>query len=94
MITARVIGQVVCTLKHDHLQGRRLLVVQPETHQGLKAGKARIAVDLIGADPSEQVLIVDDGAAARSILGLAGPIRCVIVGSVDEVDVGVPTESK
>ncbi len=85
MITARVVGQVVTTLKHEHLEGRRLLVVAPEDTAGLKAGKARIAVDLIGAEVGEEVLVVDDGAAARSILGLSGPIRCMIVGCVDEV---------
>jgi ethanolamine utilization protein EutN len=85
MITARVIGQVVCTLKHPHLEGRRLLVVQPDSLGDLRSGKARIAVDLIGVEVRERVLVVDDGAAARGLLGLAGPIRCVIVGKVDEV---------
>lgn len=86
MKTARVVGQVVATLKHADLHGRCLLVVEPDEIQGLSGGKATIAVDLIGCDVGERVLVVDDGAAARGIFGHAGPIRCLIVGRVDEVD--------
>lgn len=87
MKTASVVGQVVATLKHADFHGRRLLVIEPDVIEGLTAGKASIAVDLIGCDVGEKVLVVDDGAAARSILGHAGPIRCLIVGRVDEVDI-------
>lgn len=85
MKVGRVTGQVVSTLKHAHLEGRRLLVVEPEPIDGLGAGAPVIAVDTIGTDIGQRVLLVDDGAAAREVLGLTGPIRAVIVGVVDEV---------
>ena len=88
MKVGRVTGQVVSTLKHPHLDGKRLLVVEPEAQSGLAGGPPVIAVDTIGADVGERVLLVDDGAAAREVLGLVGPIRALIVGIVDEVSAG------
>lgn len=94
MKTARVVGQVVSTLKHPDFEGRRLLVIEPDEIQGLRAGKASIAVDLIGCEVGERVLVVDDGAAARGLMGRSGPIRCMIVGHVDEVDLGPEPATK
>ena len=51
-------------------------------------------MDLIGSRVGEQVLVVDDGAAARSVFGRAGPIRCMIVGRIDEVHVEDGSEAK
>jgi ethanolamine utilization protein EutN len=82
-----VIGQLVATCKHEHLHGCRMLVVQPETLDGLDGGEAILAVDRVGADVGQRVLWVDDGSAARGLLGLTGPIRTIIVGVVDEVAV-------
>lgn len=84
MKLARVMGQVVGTQKHPQLDAGRLLVVRPEPLDGLQAGEDLIAVDRIGAQPGELVLLVDDGAAARLLYGSAGPIRAVIVGVVDQ----------
>lgn len=88
MKVGRVTGQVVATLKHAHLEGRRLLIIEPEAVDGLSAGSPTIAVDGIGCEVGERVLLVDDGAAARGLLGLSGPIRAVVVGVVDEVQPG------
>lgn len=88
MKVGRITGQVVATLKHEHLQGRRLLIVEPEAIDGLGAGAPTIAVDNIGCEIGERVLLVDDGSAARGLLGLSGPVRAIIVGVVDEVHTG------
>ncbi len=85
MKVARVIGQVVGSVKHAQMEGCRLLVVRPEAVGGLDGGADTIAVDRIGVRMGERVLVVDDGAAARLLFGEAGPIRTVIVGVVDEV---------
>jgi microcompartment protein CcmK/EutM len=84
MKVARVVGQVVGTQKHAQFDSGRLLVVRPESLDGLSGGADLIAVDRIGARPGERVLLLDDGAAARQLYGSAGPIRAVIVGVVDE----------
>ena len=52
-----------------------------------------IAVDVVGAGVGETVLILDEGNSARQIFGLdTGPIRAVIVGIVDDVDINYPQD--
>ena len=52
-----------------------------------------IAVDVVGAGVGETVLILDEGTSARQIFGLdTGPIRAVIVGIVDDVDINYPPD--
>ncbi len=87
MKIARVTGQMVSTLKHPHLDSRSILVVEMESLSGLEGGRALLAVDTIGVGVGERVLVVDDGAAARTVLGLTGPIRTLIVGRVDQTSV-------
>jgi len=84
MKIARVVGTVVGSVKHSQMHGRRLLVLQPLSLGKLSGGEALIAVDMTGVGVGEEVLFVDDGAAARTILGSAGPVRTVVVGVVDE----------
>jgi len=89
MFLARVIGEVVATVKHDHLGGRKLLLVQPVTPADAATGKVAIAVDAADSGPGDLVLVADEGNMAAQVLQCArGPIRTVIVGVVDRVEVG------
>jgi microcompartment protein CcmK/EutM len=89
MFLARVIGEVVATVKHDQLVGRKLLLVQPVTPADVATGKPAIAVDTADAGPGELVLVADEGNMAAQVLRCArGAIRTVIVGVVDRVEVG------
>ena len=77
-----VVGTVVSTRKDDALVGFKLLVLEP-----LDAGGRRIvAIDTLGAGPSDTVLYVT-GGAARVGLKPATPVDAAIVGIVDTVDV-------
>ena len=92
MFLARVIGEVVATVKHKHLAGRKLLLVQPVTPADVATGKTAIAVDAADSGPGDLVLVGDEGNLAAQVLQCArGPIRTVIVGVVDRVDVGDAT---
>lgn len=87
MFLARVIGEVVATVKHGDLGGRKLLVVQPVTPRDEAAGKPIIAVDAADAGPGDRVLVADEGNTAAQVLQRPrGPIRTVVVGVVDRVD--------
>jgi len=89
MFLARVIGEVVATVKHKHLAGRKLLLVQPVTPADVATGKTAIAVDAADSGPGDLVLVGDEGNLAAQVLQCArGPIRTVIVGVVDRVDGG------
>ena len=83
MKIGRVVGQLVSTIKHPHLESERLLVVEPEEIDGVSGGRGLLAVDRIGVDVGERVLLVDDGAAAKTLTGRVGPLRALIVGVVD-----------
>jgi ethanolamine utilization protein EutN len=89
MFLARVTGEVVATIKHGDLVAQKLLVVQPVDPVDTPVGKPAIAVDAADAGPGDLVLVADEGNMAAQVLRRArGPIRTVVVGVVDRVDVG------
>ena len=86
MYIGKVIGTVVATIKIDHLDQRKLLIVDQLDLQGQETGEYDIAVDMVQAGPGDTVLVIDEGNGARQVLGLdPGAVRAVIVGVVDEV---------
>jgi ethanolamine utilization protein EutN len=88
MYIARVIGNVVATIKHPFFHGRKLMLVERLQLGGGADAKYDIAVDLVQAGPDDTVLILDEGSSARQMLDAEphGPVRAVIVGIVDAVD--------
>ena len=89
MILSRVLGTVVATEKHPAFHARKLLVVQPVDEQQQPNGKSFIAVDnTSSAGKGDLVLVLREGTGVRQILGdKTLPIRSLIVGVVDRVDV-------
>lgn len=86
MYIGRVIGTVVSTIKIDHLQDHKLLLVDQLDLDGNETGDYDIAVDVAQAGPGDTVLVIDEGNGARQVLNLdPGAVRAVIVGIVDEV---------
>ena len=86
MFLARVIGDVVATVKHSALHGRKLLVVERVDADGRRLGETLLAVDSVDAGPGDTVLVLDEGGSAAMVTGLdEPPIRTVIVGVVDAV---------
>jgi len=86
MYIGKVIGNVVSTIKIDHLERHKLLVVDRLDLDGEETGAYDIAVDIAQAGPGDTVLVLDEGNGARQVLNLSpGAIRTVIVGVVDEV---------
>jgi microcompartment protein CcmK/EutM len=86
MFLGRVVGDVVATIKHRALEGRKLLLVQPLTGEGTPFGRPTIAVDVVDAGVGDHVLVVDEGNSAAQVLAVPrGPVRTVVVGVVDEV---------
>jgi microcompartment protein CcmK/EutM len=89
MYIGKVIGTVVSTIKIDHLDDRKLLIVDMLDLDGKETGYYDIAVDVVQAGLGDTVMVIDEGNGARQILDLdPGAIRAVIVGVVDEVALG------
>jgi ethanolamine utilization protein EutN len=89
MYIGKVIGTVVSTIKIDHLDDRKLLIVDQLDLEGQETGYYDIAVDVVQAGLGDTVLVIDEGNGARQVLGIdPGAVRAVIVGVVDEVALG------
>ena len=88
MTLAKVIGSVVSTIKLPIYEGFKILVVQPVSPTGEPKGKALLALDTVQAGEGDTVLVLQEGNSARLIVGDdMAPMRCVIVGVVDEVEI-------
>jgi microcompartment protein CcmK/EutM len=91
MYIGRVVGTVVATIKHEAFYARKLLIVDRLDLQGEADGHYDIAVDVVQAGVGDKVLVIDEGNGARQIVQLdPAPVRAVIVGVVDEVE--LPSE--
>ena len=84
MQLARVIGEVVSTMKDGNLDGLKLLVLQPLAASGDAAGRTLVAVDSVGAGVGENVFFVRGREAAFPFYPTEPPTDAAIIGIVDE----------
>jgi ethanolamine utilization protein EutN len=84
MQIGRVVGQAVSTVKHPTLRSWRLLVVQPLTADGKNDGEPLLAIDNLGAGKEDRVILSNDGAGARELVGAKNsPVRWMVLGICD-----------
>lgn len=87
MKLARVTGTVVTTISAPFFDGRRLLLCEYLTADGMPEGGYVIAVDTVDAGVGQTVLVLDEGNSARQATGGANaPVRTVVVGIIDAVE--------
>jgi microcompartment protein CcmK/EutM len=84
---ARVIGEVVSTLKDASLAGCTLLVLQPLSAAGEPAGRTLVAIDSVGAGVGENVFFVRGREAAFPFYPAEPPTDAAVIGIVDHWDV-------
>ena len=85
MMLARVIGNVVATVKHGALAGRTLLLIQPVARNGQDRGRPLVAVDAVGAGYRETVYWCRGKEASLAFDGAEVPTDASIVGIVDQI---------
>ena len=88
MQLARVVGEVVATIKDANLSGITLLVVQPIAASGADAGRALVALDSVGAGVGEHVFFVRGREAAFPFYPAEPPADATVIGIVDHWSVG------
>ena len=89
MKIGRVAGTVVSTICVPVFENRKLLFVDLLDPDGKETGIDVIAVDVVGAGAGETVLVLDEGNGARQVLEAPdAPVRAVVVGVIDELQVG------
>ena len=82
MFLAKVVGNVVCSVKNDTLTGRKLLLIER-----LSGGPAIVAVDAVGAGAGETVYVCRGREASFAFLPDEVPTEATIVGIVDQLHI-------
>jgi ethanolamine utilization protein EutN len=90
MFLARVIGNVVATVKDPGLEAEKLLVIQPLSPERRPEGDPLIAVDSAGVGVGEEVFYVRGKEASFAFLPKVVPADVSIVGKVDAVNLKEP----
>jgi microcompartment protein CcmK/EutM len=88
MHLARVVGEVVSTIKDSSLTGIKLMVLQPIAASGDAAGRTLVALDSVGAGVGEHVFFVRGREAAFPFYPDEPPTDASIVGIVDHWTMG------
>ena len=84
MQSARVLGSARATVKHESLDGQRLVVIQPLMLDQSPDGPPLIAVDAFGSRRGDVVMITSDGTYARKVTRhKSTPARWSVLGIVD-----------
>ena len=86
MQLARVIGDVVATVKDANLTGIKLLLLQPISASGDNAGRTLVALDSVGAGVGEHVFFVRGREAAFPFYPGEPPADASVIGIVDHWD--------
>ncbi len=88
MYLARIDGTLTATIKHETLNGFRLLISQRLEGDGSDSGEPQILVDTIGANVGSIVLVTTDNEAVRKASKNTNPVRLAVMGIVDSVYMG------
>ncbi len=83
MQLARVIGNVVSTIKNESLKGRKIMLVQNLNEKLEPVGKPLVALDAIGAGVGELVFWCRGKEASFPFKRDATPTDCTIIAIID-----------
>ncbi|MHA2053283.1 MAG: EutN/CcmL family microcompartment protein [Candidatus Hodarchaeales archaeon] len=88
MILARVIGNVVATIKTRSHENWKLLIVEPIDTNGNTTESSIIAIDVAKAGVGDCVLVIREGNSIRSIMhDDQGAVDALVIGVVDYIEV-------
>lgn len=88
MILGVVRGRLYSTINHPFYYGKRMLIVDRISADGKPDGGYLIAIDSVGAGAGETVLMIDEGNSARQVVAdKNAPLRSIIIGIVDDIQV-------
>lgn len=94
MKIAKVTGSIVSTMKVPTYFGTKILMVQPLNLNMQPKGDEVLAVDNVDAGVGDRVLLLQEGGVVKEVLNIphASPIRSIIIGVIDEVQLDVSEE--
>ncbi len=86
MLIARVVGDVVATIKDDKMVGRKLLIVREVSVENEIVGKPVVAIDTLDAGIGDVVLIAQGSSARQTAMTKETPTDAVIMAIVDSLE--------
>jgi microcompartment protein CcmK/EutM len=86
MNLARVVGTVVASRRSDNVAGARFLLVEECAQRGEVRGVFLVALDAVGADRGQMVMLAQGSSCRWTRLTEDRPIDTLIVGIVDQID--------
>ncbi|MBN2407529.1 MAG: EutN/CcmL family microcompartment protein [Elusimicrobia bacterium] len=81
-----ITGNVVCTVKDEKIQGRKLLLVQPVDDNLKPTSAPQVGIDSVGAGEGEVVLFVKGSSARMTDATENRPVDCTVMGIVDYIE--------
>ncbi len=87
MLIARVVGNVVSTIKDEKLIGRKILIVREATVENELVGKPIAAIDTLDAGIGDLVLIAQGSSARQTSVTKDTPTDAAIMAIIDELAV-------
>jgi ethanolamine utilization protein EutN len=85
MRIARVLGNVVCTVKNAELHACKLMIIQPLDAARRPTGRPMVAIDSVGAGPGELVIWCRGQEASFPFSPELVPTDCTITGILDHI---------
>lgn len=86
MQLARVIGTVVASRKDPSLEGLKIMMIQPLTHEMKPSGGPIAAIDVAQAGEGDLVYWITAREASLALPEPFSPVDASIVGIVDQVN--------
>lgn len=87
MKLARVVGNVVSTVKDVGFQGQKLMIIDYLDEDGRLTGNQAIAFDVADAGVGDTVIVNVDGGAANIFLGRQCIADLTICGVIDHLTI-------
>ena len=84
MILGRVVGRLWAARQAAGLNGRKLLLVRPETATGDVSPRLIVAVDGLAAGPGDRVLVAHGSRVRDLTVGAEVADKDIVVGIVDD----------
>ena len=88
MNLARVRGTVVATQRSDKVEGARFLLVEDCDAGGAGKGEYLVALDMVGADRGQLVLVTQGSSCRWTTRTEDRPMDTLVVAIVDAIDQG------
>jgi microcompartment protein CcmK/EutM len=86
MNLARVRGTVTATRRADNVDGARWLLVEECTPEGAGRKEYLVALDMVGADRGQMVLLTQGSSCRWTSRTEDRPMDSLVVGIVDAID--------